>query len=311
MSSIVWTFGEPLVALVAEDRSHVEDGAVLKPYVAGAELNVAIGLRRLGIDVVYGAAVGFDPFGALVKKALRAEGLASTTVLEDKERYTGFLVKEWVGPTAEPTVHYQRTGSAASALPFGDWHQDIVVADWVHVSGITPMLSDQNRQALMDIWPACRGVRSVDLNLRLKLGSVAEWRTCLEGLIPDASLIVGSSGEFRRLWSCDPEGVRDALELRRNQVVIGTDGENGAWMDVGDGVHRAEAMPTVVVDPVGAGDGLVAGVIAARLWGWDWDRALRLGQINGASAVATRGDYEGYLYREQALAWVSGGWVNR
>ena len=63
MSSIVWTFGEPVVALVAEDRSHVEDGAVLKPYVAGAGLNVAIGLRRLGIDVVYGAAVGFDLFG--------------------------------------------------------------------------------------------------------------------------------------------------------------------------------------------------------------------------------------------------------
>ncbi len=308
---LVWTVGEPLVALVAEDRRHVEDGAMLRPYVAGSELNVAVGLRRLGVEVVYGTAVGADPFGALVKKAIRAEDITTSFIHDDPERPTGLLIKDWVGPSADPVVHYVRRDSPATQLPLLQWADLMRRSNWVHVSGITPMLSQNNREGLAKIWPTLKGTRSLDINVRWKLGDAQAWRECLERLIPDSTLVFGSGEEFRRLWGCDAALVHDRLHLRPDQVVIGTEGEHGAWINIGGTMKHFPAVPTVVVDPVGASDGLAAGVIAARLWGWEWNQAMRLGSVMGASAVASRGDYEGYLYRDQAMAWVAGKWVSR
>lgn len=307
----VWTFGEPLVALVTQGRSRIEDAPTLQPYVAGAELNVAIALTRLGVKVGYGASIGIDPFGQLIKKVLRAEGVGTEFIVEDPMGTTGLLIKEWQGMSVEPAVHYIRKGSPASTLPIARWESDLLTAPWVHLSGMTSMLSTYNQTAINEIWTKLGGVRSIDLNVRYKLGDVDEWRRCLEPLCHDADLIFGSGEEFRKLWDAQPSEVRQALNLRDDQVVIGTEGHDGAWIDTHDGLIAVDAISTVVVDPVGAGDGFAAGVIAGRQWGWSWEQAARLGIVIGASAVAVRGDYQGYPYREEAMAWLENTWVSR
>lgn len=307
----VWTFGEPLVALVTSERQRIEDAPALQPYVAGAELNVAIALTRLGIQVGYGAAIGSDPFGQLIKKVLRAEGVGSEFVVENPAQPTGLLLKEWQGASSEPSVHYMRKGSAASNLPIERWEKDLMQAPWVHLSGITPMLSAVNHDAVRRIWPRLPGIRSLDLNVRYKLGGLEGWRTTLEPLCSDAALIFGSSEEFRQLWDCDRQEVRQAMGLRDSQVVIGTEGKDGAWVDTGEDFYQVPVVPTVVVDPVGAGDGFAAGVIAGRQWGWSWDKASQLGMVIGASAVAVRGDYQGYPYYREAMDWINATWVSR
>jgi 2-dehydro-3-deoxygluconokinase len=49
-----------------------------------------------------------------------------------------------------------------------------------------------------------------------------------------------------------------------------------------------------LIDPVGAGDGFDAGLLAGLLRGLDLEAALALGARVGAACVSTLGDYQGY-----------------
>ena len=52
--------------------------------IAGAELNVAMGLSRLGHSVSYMTQVGEDPFGEYIKDFLKKEQIDTSYIKEDK-----------------------------------------------------------------------------------------------------------------------------------------------------------------------------------------------------------------------------------
>ena len=68
----VVTFGEALVVFVAPPSVPLASATRFHRTVAGAELNVAIGLARLGHEVSFIGRVGDDPHGQLALRALRA-----------------------------------------------------------------------------------------------------------------------------------------------------------------------------------------------------------------------------------------------
>lgn len=307
----VFTFGEPLVVLSPGQHERIVDAAHLIPRVAGSELNVAVALARLECSVQYGGAVGPDAFGQLILKALRAEGLDTKWIFRDPDHATGFFLKEWSGPTEEPGIQYFRQHAAGSVLPIAEWQAALTQAQWVHVSGITPMLSPQNHAQMVAAWSHIAGVKSLDVNIRYKLGPIGDWRTCLRPFVAAADVLIGSGEEFQALWECEAADVRRAAGMARQQVVIGTEGGHGAWLDRGQGIEQFPVFPARVVDPVGAGDGFAAGVIAGRLWGWPWEQAMALGMVVGACAVASLGDYQGYPSRDEALTWLKREWIAR
>ena len=60
---------------------------------AGAELNVAIGLARLGLHSAYVSSVGADSFGRHLLAALDREGVDRSRVGVDPLHATGFMLK--------------------------------------------------------------------------------------------------------------------------------------------------------------------------------------------------------------------------
>ena len=83
MSGPVVTLGEPIVALLPDGPVPFAEDRACRWSVGGAELNVAVGLRRLGVDVHLIARVGDDPLGRMVTDHLRAEGLTTDGVVVD------------------------------------------------------------------------------------------------------------------------------------------------------------------------------------------------------------------------------------
>jgi 2-dehydro-3-deoxygluconokinase len=67
------------------------------------------------------------------------------------------------------------------------------------------------------------------------------------------------------------------------------DAEPGTLLLAGDGFHYAPRHAVEVVDRIGAGDSLVAGLIHGLLDG-DLDLAIRLGAFAAAIGLATPGD---------------------
>ncbi|MFE7245310.1 PfkB family carbohydrate kinase [Streptomyces sp. NPDC057580] len=142
----VVTFGEAL-GLVHSTRPGgfqlVRDARI---GFGGAEANVAIGLSRLGVDVQWVGRLGADTIGDLIERELRAEGVTASA-LRDPGRPTALMLKEHrVAGTTQ--VRYYRAHSAGSALAASDLDVTAVAsADLLHVTGITPALSETARHA--------------------------------------------------------------------------------------------------------------------------------------------------------------------
>ena len=65
-----------------------------------------------------------------------------------------------------------------------------------------------------------------------------------------------------------------------------TRGGDGAWLLAPDGsMHEQPAVPTTVVDTVGAGDAFLAGYVASRYGGRPADECLRFAVACGADSV--------------------------
>jgi 2-dehydro-3-deoxygluconokinase len=177
--------GEPLIALLAEGPAPLADVETFSRHVAGAEANTAVGLARLGHTALYVGRVGDDGFGRTIVRRLRGEGVDVSGIVVDAERRTGLMVRERraLGPSE---VLYYRAGSAGSALGRADidaLSAAFVGARWLHITGITPALSDSAHEAVLRAVDLARAsdVRvSFDINLRRRLWSdeaaAAVWR---------------------------------------------------------------------------------------------------------------------------------------
>lgn len=141
MSEII-TIGEPMVMFLADTKEHLSSVEHFTRLIAGAELNVAMGLRRLGHTVTYISQVGEDPFGQYVKKYLENENIDTTFVKTYKEAPTGFQFKNRTDE-GDPEVLYFRKGAAASRIT-KDILDEISFSDGkvLHITGIFPALSE-------------------------------------------------------------------------------------------------------------------------------------------------------------------------
>ncbi len=278
------------------DLSAVRDFAA---STAGAELNVAVGLKRLGQEPVYMTRLGCDPFAERILGFMQANNLDVSKVCRDESRPTGFMLKSKVAH-GDPVTFYRRAGSAASAIS----PADVEAIDWqevsvLHVTGILPPLSKtalESSHALIDAARA-RGVFvSFDPNLRPALWPDADaMRTVLRELASHADLVLPGLAEGRELFGANtPESVAKAFLRNGAKMAVVKDGPRGAL------AATSEAMAYVpgfvvdhVVDTVGCGDGFAAGVLSALLEGRDLAEAAERGCALGAIQTQHESDNEG------------------
>ena len=145
--SRVLLIGEPMVLYIAETEGPLEDVEKFTRALAGAEINVSIGLNRLGHNVSYVTKLGNDPFGRYISKFLSHENIDTGYIMYDDKFPTGFMLKSKVSK-GDPEIAYFRKGSAASNITIGDIDNlDLTNFDLIHITGIFPALSMTTREA--------------------------------------------------------------------------------------------------------------------------------------------------------------------
>ncbi|WP_433160986.1 sugar kinase [Kribbella sp. CA-247076] len=291
------TIGETMVSLRTARPMRLGGDAHLS--IAGSESNVAIGLARLGHQAAWVGAVGDDEPGRLIQRTLRAEGVDTRWVRFSEESFTGFIAFDQ--PSHDITrVSYHRRGSAGSTLTSEECVAALQAATprLLHVTGITPALSDSARIATLDVVRAAAesGVLvSLDVNYRARLWSRAE-AVVLRELVPHVHTVFASDDELDIL-SDGAEPVRDLLDNGIAEVVV-TAGGKGAWSHTADGTLHRPALPVTVVDSIGAGDAFVSGYLSATLDGLSPDQRLDRATTSGAFCVTATGDWESLPTRE-------------
>lgn len=303
----VVTVGEAMAMFVACETGPLEEVSQFTRQVAGAELNVAIGLSRLGLKVGWASRVGDDVFGRFVLKQLEKEQIDAGQVTVDNRVPTGFQLKSKELGGKDPRVEYFRKGSAASHLSVADFNPDYFgAARHLHLSGVAAALSDTSlalsKFAASEMRKAGKTI-SFDPNLRPVLwSSEQQMRKEINALAFAADWVLPGLGEGQLLTGQQtPEGIADFyLEQGVKAVVIKT-GPDGAWFKSASGEQAQVAACKVenVVDTVGAGDGFAVGLISALLEGLSLELAVKRGNKIGSLAVQAVGDSEGLPTREQ------------
>jgi 2-dehydro-3-deoxygluconokinase len=293
----VVTLGEAMLRLSVPPGDRLEDADGLDLHVAGAEANTAIALAQLGRHVTWLSRLPDSPLGRRVGRELRAAGVDTSYVRWVPEARMGVYFVELASPPRPVSVVYDRAGSAAAELSPDDLPSGLVdSAKVVHLSGITPALSDGCRRLALEMAERARAATcrlTVDINYRSKLWSPESANVCLTALAVGADLVVLTREDARDVFEFSGEPAAVAAEARKRlgvRTVVLTLGEQGSMWDSESGSGKVDALPTEIVDRLGAGDAFMAGVIDGLLDN-DLERGLRTGSALASLALGSHGDH--------------------
>lgn len=303
----VVTIGEAMAMFVARETGDLAAAETFIKRAAGAELNVAIGLARLGLKVGWVSRVGDDSFGRFICQVLESEGVDRRQVMKDARYPTGFQLKSKVDDGSDPLVEYFRKGSAASHLSVEDFNSDYFgAARHLHLSGVAAALSASSLALLKHSAKEMRArgkTISFDPNLRPVLWrSEEEMRQQLNHLAEYADWVLPGEKEGYILTGYrQPEAIADFYLDKGVKAVVIKTGCDGAWYKTAQGEQgQVEALRVEnVVDTVGAGDGFAVGVISALLEGKTLPQAIKRGNRIGSLAIQVIGDSEGLPTRSE------------
>lgn len=307
----VITIGEPMVLFVADTVGPLADIGHFTKFLAGAEVNVAIGLARLDHRVTYITKLGQDPLGQYIEKFLSGERINTTYVKFDPNNPTGFQMKEKVLEGDPEVVSFRRGSAASRVCPEDLVGVDLTGVKHIHLTGIPLALSSDFCRAVFALVAEAR-VRKIrltfDPNLRPKLwASQEEMIRVINELAGQCDFILPGINEGKLLTGhADPEKIADFYLDRGVNAVLIKLGEKGAYVKTATESYLVPGFPVDrVIDTVGAGDGFAVGVISALLEGLPLPEAVRRGNAIGSLQVMTPGDNDGLPNRDTLAAYLA------
>jgi len=213
------TFGEIMGRLTPEGLLRFQQAMPgrLEITFAGAEANVAASIAQLGGRASFVSAVPLNAIGDACLASLRTLGVDTREVLLTNYGRLGLYFLETGANQRPSNVIYDRDGSSIALTPpeAYPWKEILREADWLHVTGITPALSQTAAgaaQAAVEAAKATGVTVSCDLNFRGKL-----WRwdlprsardlaeETMRKILPSVDLVIGNEAD-----AADVLGIRAA-----------------------------------------------------------------------------------------------------
>jgi len=296
LSTDLFTFGESLSVFISSDADSVMSATKFERVTAGAEVNVAVALARLGLKAQYFSRFGNDQLGSVMLADIEAEGV-DVSLAKRVDSFTGAMVRN-PGKTAPVEISYLRKGSAASTIEPSDILDSYISSTrWLHATGITCAISESGAKTVKHALEKAAQLKvksSFDLNIRRKLWSEDAARKVLEPLARDVELLIGGEDEYQVVFGkVDPKQILAEVNKRGCKIAVMTKGDQKMRFSI-DGNYEEITPPKVLaVDPVGSGDAFTGGVIAGLLSGMSTKQALEQGSICGALVASMFGDWTG------------------
>ncbi|KAG8470062.1 hypothetical protein KFE25_008483 [Diacronema lutheri] len=233
-------FGEALLVYKPAGPPTTADTRPMLQSVGGAELNSCVALARLGPSERGGPAprvthIGVlpeGPLGDLVVGAGESAGVRMRCVRSPASDVGTVHV-------VDNAPHYQRRNSAFARLRPEelDWPALLRGHDWLHLTGITPLVGDAPRAAWRDALGCARacGVGVIlDVNHRPALGSFAQLWATIRLELPHVHALVLSESALEQLALMPAEEGGGALGSAASLLPPGA----------GDGAAPRGAAPT-------------------------------------------------------------------
>jgi fructokinase len=252
--------GESLFDVFASGETPM--GLALDGRMGGSPLNVAIGLARLGQQVLFAGAVGRDVAAERLMRALVEEGVGTGCVTRVEAPTTIMLV----GLDGRGVPTYTFIGDRGADRQLLPQHLEAVPrgAAAYHF-GSYSMVLDPTASTLRRLIDreTPGSVVSYDPNVRLRVEpDVERWRDTLTWMLSRARILKASVEDLQLLYpgSSPADFAAEALSAGAGLVVV-TRGNQGASGFTARASVDVPAFPVTVVDTVGAGDTFQAALL--------------------------------------------------
>ena len=167
------TFGELMLRLKSPGRERFMQSPMLEATFGGGEANVAVSLANYGLDAEFLSVIPDNAIGDSAIGELRRFNVGTDKIIRTEGRMGIYYLETGANQRASKVI-YDRAYSAISMFdPAGyDWDKIYKDVEWLHISGITPAISEQTKDAsILAVKEAkARGITvSLDLNYRKNL----------------------------------------------------------------------------------------------------------------------------------------------
>lgn len=243
----------------------IHDAGGVRELVGGAALNVAVGLRRLGVPTTLIAMVGDDEAGDHIREYLTDHGVCLVSSDAPLGSSRAIVQRDERG---EPTYVFNEAAQRRS-IRYSDEAQKALADAGIAVISCFPFDVPAEVDALAD---ALAGLRvAIDPNPRSgMLRDRDEFVRGFERLVADTEIVKVGADDAALLYDGDLDALRARLRGLGAAAVLATSGKDGAVLEADTGTLAAPIanLPGPIIDTVGAGDATLSavaeGLVGAR-----------------------------------------------
>ncbi|TVT88186.1 carbohydrate kinase [Pseudomonas sp. RGB] len=257
--------GEALFDFFSEEDASGQASKVnYKAIAGGSPFNVAVGLRRLGIDSALFGGLSNDFLGQRLLQVLKDEGVSEQFLVEFPAPTTLAMVA--VGANGSPQYSFRDEGCADRQLRVVHLPTLGHEIRGLHIGSFSLVVQPIG-DTLLNLVKRESGKRLISLDPNVRLNpqpDIQLWRDRVGELVKHADLIKVSDEDLHLLYpDQSPESVLQGWLQHRCQLVFLTRGGDGATVfSRQHGSWSATAVKVVIADTVGAGDTFQAALIA-------------------------------------------------
>lgn len=287
MNKAIVCFGEVLLRLSSPGKELLLQSSRFDAHVGGAEANVAVSLNKLGHRTAMITALPESPLGRGCADELRRHGVHTDAIRFRDGRMGMYFLTHGAGHRPAEVL-YDRSHSAFASAPHDlyDWTDLLANASWLHVSGITPAVSNEAAKAALRAMTIAResSVKiSFDCNFRARLWGerTSEAPRLLRGLCEYANVIFGDDRDIAFMLGFKAGSVSPEEKRRRAadaafgafsylQYIACTERTRhsadvqqiAGYLQSKRETYSTRPYPLYgIVDRIGAGDAFAAGVL--------------------------------------------------
>ena len=301
MKKIV-TFGELMLRLAPNGYYRFFQNDQMQATFGGGEANVAVSLANFGMNVSLVTKLPEHEIGQSAVNNIRKFGVNTDMVVRGGDRIGLFYLEKGASPRPSKVIYDRKNSAIATAQKSDfDWDKIFDGADWFHLTGITPALSDELAEiCLLALQKAKeKGLTvSMDLNYRAKLWSLEKARQTLEKMLPYVDyckdLFWYEDGEKDRATIVNRMfqdfGLKGLFVTQRVAKSANDHDWSGVFYTDGK-AYQSKQYAMHIVDRVGGGDSFSAGFIYALVNGYAPQETIEFAVAASCLKHSVEGDY--------------------
>ena len=274
--------GEALFDFFSEDdASGLASKVNFKAIAGGSPFNVAVGLRRLGVDSALFAGLSTDYLGRRLQQVLQEEGVRADYLVDFAAPTTLAMVA--VGANGSPHYSFRGEGCADRQLRLEHLPELGPQVRGLHIGSFS-LVVQPIADTLLALVGRESGKRLISLDPNVRLNpepNIDLWRSRIAELVELADLIKVSDEDLSLLYpEQDPQRVIESWLTHRCQLVFLTRGGEGATVfSRAHGSWSVPACSVTIADTVGAGDTFQAALIT-------WLTEQQLDSVDGVQRLS-------------------------